>query len=438
MSYEEAIEFLFNQTANYEAQGQSGYKVGLETMEKLDEHFGHLHENFRSIHVAGTNGKGSVSHSLAALLQVCGYRVGLYTSPHLLDFRERIRVNGTPIPEEYVTNFIEKNKDYFDELKPTFFEITTEMAFNFFNEANVDIAVIEVGLGGRLDSTNIISPILSIITNVSLDHTQLLGSTVEQIAIEKGGIIKPGIPVIIGENTPETRMIFDSLAEEAKAPITFAEDSPEVLSASPLPKGGIHYVTVHQLEFDGELSGFYQEKNTNTILHAIGKLAELGYLYSITDDSHQKKIENELNLAFQNVCRITGLMGRWQMVRENPLVICDTGHNVAGWEYISKQLANAKYNHLHIIFGVVDDKDVYGIMNLLPKDATYYYTKGSTKRAFPETSLKVFGDQFGLKGECFPTVEEAYNKALLNAAANDLVFIGGSTYIVADFLKTRV
>ena len=439
MTYAEATEYLFSQTANYEKQGAAGYKPGLETTKALDEHFGHPHENFRSIHVAGTNGKGSVSHTLAALLQVCGYRVGLYTSPHLVDFRERIRINGQPIPEDYVTDFIDKERDFFEPLKPSFFEITTAMAFKYFSESNVDIAVIEVGLGGRLDCTNIITPILSVITNISLDHTQLLGASVEQIAMEKGGIMKRGVPCVIGEATPETRMVFDALAQEAGTPIVYAEDDAQIASAEQLPAGeGIRYKTKSGTIFQGELNGIYQMKNTNTTFGAIHELIKMGYLSDVKLDENKPSIQKELNDSFMNVCDITGLMGRWQKVRETPTVVCDTGHNVAGWEYLSKQLGTVKCQHMHIVFGMVDDKDVYGVMALLPKSATYYFTKADSKRAFPETSLKVFAQQFELQGDCYPTVEEAYQAAFSAAGSDDFIFVGGSTYVVADFLKTRV
>lgn len=438
MTYEEVTEYLFSQTPNYESQGATGYKEGLETTMALDEHFGHPHKNFRSIHIAGTNGKGSVSHTIAALLQICGYRVGLYTSPHLVDFRERIRVNGTPIPEDYVVNFVESEKAFFEPLKPSFFEITTAMAFKYFSDMNVDIAVVEVGLGGRLDCTNIITPILSVITNISLDHTKLLGGTLEQIAMEKGGIIKPDVPVIIGEATPETRMVFDALAQEVGAPITYAEDEPAIIEYKALPEGIMHYKTAYDTEFDGELMGSYQVKNTNTIVRMIGKLIEMGYFSPHDIDDNMYKGLQEMNQAFMNVTNITGLMGRWQVVRQKPMVVCDTGHNTGAWEYLSKQLEALPCHHLRIVFGMVEDKDIYSVMNLLPKNATYYYTKGSTKRAFPETSLKVFGEQFGLKGECYPTVAKAYEAALQNATSEDVIFIGGSTYVVADFLKTRI
>ena len=437
MNYQETIDYLFSRTTSYENQGATGYKEGLDTSYKLDEHFGHPHESFRSIHVAGTNGKGSVAHLIAAELQVSGYKVGLYTSPHLIDFRERIRINGTPIDEDYVVKFVEEEKEFFEPLNPSFFELTTAMAFKYFKEKNVDIAVIEVGLGGRLDCTNIITPIVSIITNISLDHTQLLGSSLEQIAFEKGGIIKKNVPVIIGEAKPETRAVFSALASEMQAPIYFAEDEQEIVS-SELKGEYIHYKAAHLGEFDCELTGEYQPRNMNTVVVAMHRLVEMGYLADCIDEKNNHLIAEEMSNAFKNVTKITGLMARWQTVRENPRVICDTGHNPGAWEYLGKQLENLNCQKLRIIFGIVEDKDIYGVMALLPKNATYFFTKGSTKRAFPETSLKIFGEQFGLKGECYPTVIEAYQAAMQGATSEDVIFIGGSTYIVADFLKTRI
>ena len=439
MTYKEVTEYLFSQTPSYEQMGANGYKEGLDTTIKIDEHLGHPHKSFRSIHVAGTNGKGSVCHSIAALLQTFGYRVGLYTSPHLLDFSERIRVNGAPITEDYVVEFVEKNKSFFEPLQPSFFEITTAMAFNYFKDMDVDIAVIEVGLGGRLDCTNIITPILSVITNISLDHTQLLGASLEQIAMEKGGIIKPGVPVVIGENQPETRPIFEALAQEANAPIYFAEDENEreITSAEPLPDGGILYHAVHLADFKGELSGIYQVKNMNTVMCVNHRLMDMGYLATCYDTDNIQKIQSEMNLALGNVSKITGLRGRWQIVHRNPTVVCDTGHNPGGWKYLSEQLFNIKCKQLRIVFGVVEDKDVYGIMSQLPKDAVYYLTKANNKRAMPEASLKVFGDQFGLNGQAYPTVEEAAKAALDSSMVDDFIFIGGSTYVVAEFLKSR-
>ena len=421
----------------FEKQGVSGYKEGLENTLALDEHFGHPHKNFRSIHIAGTNGKGSCAHTIAAILQQCGYRVGLYTSPHLVDFRERIRINGQPIPEKYVVDFVEKEKEFFEPLKPTFFELTTAMAFQYFSEKQIDIAVIEVGLGGRLDCTNIITPILSVITNISLDHTQLLGQSLEQIAMEKAGIIKKGVPVVIGEALPETRPIFEAMAEENKAPIVFAEDQPEVLHAE-LQFSNMLYTTRNYGKITGELWGSYQEKNANTILWAIRKLEDAGYLYRFTNDSKSLSKGHEVKEGFKSVCEITGLKGRWQVVSKDPTIMCDTGHNTAGWQYLSQQLNQVKCRNMYIVFGVVEDKDVDGIMALLPKHATYFFTKANNHRAVSEHVLHMMGQQLGLTGDTYPSVVEAYQAAKSKAKTDDFVFIGGSSYVVADFLKNCV
>ncbi len=437
MNYQETCDYLFSQTANFEVHGSSGYKPGLETSLALDEHYGHPHEHFRSIHVAGTNGKGSVSHLIAAQLQGCGYSIGLYTSPHILDFSERIRVNGKPISEDYVVKFVENGKSFFEQQKATFFDIATSMAFKYFKDMDVDIAVVEVGLGGRFDCTNIITPILSIITNVSLDHTQLLGNSLEQIAMEKGGIIKRGVPVVIGESTPETKPVFEALAIEADAPIIFADEEQEIVSWELTSQGFMHYTAKHLGDFECELTGEYQPRNMNTVVVALHKIVDMGYMADCIIPDNNRKIQGEMNRAFKNVVKGTGLKGRWQKVRSNPTVVCDTGHNPGAWEYLSKQLSAVKCRQLRIVFGMVEDKDVYTVMAMLPKEAVYFFTKGSTKRAFPETSLKVFGEQFGLKSECYPTVEEAYKAALEGASSDDFIFIGGSTYIVSDFMRMR-
>ena len=393
MTYQETCEYLYNQLPMFEQQGASGYKEGLENSVKLDEHFGHPHRKYRTIHIAGTNGKGSCAHTISAILQMCGYKVGLYTSPHLVDFSERIRINGNPIPEEYVINFVQDEKTFFEPLKPTFFELVTAMAFKYFADKAVDIAVIETGMGGRLDCTNIITPTLSIITNIGLDHTQFLGTTLEQIAMEKAGIIKPKIPVVIGEATEETRQIFDVMAAEVGAPITYAEDQHEVIDSTSTTDGMLYH-TVHDGMLEGELSGIF--------------------------------------------CDLTGLKGRWQKVKDHPLTICDTGHNVPGWTYLSEQLKVVHCRHRHIVFGMVDDKDVQGVMALLPTDATYYYTKANNKRAVSEGVLKVYGAEFGLQGEAYPDVVSAYEAAQKAANEKDFVFIGGSSYVVAEFLKNCI
>ena len=437
MNYQETCEYLYSQLPMFENQGTSGYKEGLENTEALDRHFGYPHRHFKTIHIAGTNGKGSCAHTISAILQQCGYKVGLYTSPHLVDFKERIRINGQPITEQYVVEFVKSEKSFFEPLHPTFFELTTAMAFKYFSEMKVDIAVIEVGLGGRLDCTNIITPILSVITNISLDHTQLLGQSLEQIAMEKAGIIKNRVPVVIGETTPETRMVFEAVAQSNSAPITFAEDQPEVLSAE-LQDNCMFYHTRDYGDIEGQLCGLYQEKNTNTILWAIRTLEELGYMHRYATISQSETQGKEVRTGFKNVCEITGLQGRWQTVRTEPTVVCDTGHNVAGWQYLSKQLGQVKCHKMHIVFGAVEDKDVDGMMTMLPKNATYYFTKANNHRAISENVLKMIGQQLGLEGQSYPTVADAYQSALNAAQKDDFVFIGGSSYVVADFLKNCI
>lgn len=435
MTYEETTQYLFKQTANYEQQGTAGYKEGLDNSMALDEHYNHPHTQFKTIHVAGTNGKGSCSHMLAAILQRVGYRVGLYTSPHLVDFSERIRINGTPISESYVVEFVEQGQNFFESLNASFFEITTAMAFKYFADMNIDIAVVEVGLGGRLDSTNIITPLVSVITNISPDHTDLLGSSLEQIAMEKGGIIKKGVPVIIGETTPETKTVFEVLAQEANAPIVFAEEHAEVVTAQPRSEGGYHYTTKNLGDFDCELSGIYQPKNVNTILPVLYELVKQGYLCQCEEPRFQAKANKELNDALTSVNKLTGLAGRWQVVREKPTVVCDTGHNIGGWKYLGEQIAKVQCAQKRIVFGMLEDKDVYGVMSLLPKDATYYFCHPSSDRALPEQSIQVFGQQIGLQGNAYPDVKSAYEAAFNDASEQDFIFIGGSNYVVADFLK---
>jgi len=438
MTYEEITQYLFKQTANYEQQGKQGYKEGLQNMQALDERYGHPHQKFKSIHVAGTNGKGSCSHMLAAILQRAGYRVGLYTSPHLVDFSERIRINGKPVSQEYVVKFVEDSRNFFESINASFFEITTAMAFKYFADNNVDIAVVEVGLGGRLDSTNIITPLVSLITNISLDHTDMLGSTLEQIAMEKAGIIKRGVPVVIGEATPETKPVFEAMASEMEAPIVFAEECAEVASFEGLDEGGYRYTTHHLGVIDCELNGIYQPKNMNTILPVLNELMKAGYLMACEQPKYQAAVNKEMNYALTHVCQLTGLLGRWQTVRQHPTVICDTGHNIGGWEYIGKQLSQVVCNQRRIVFGMLEDKDIFGVMSHLPKDAVYYFCRPSSHRALPEQSVQVIGKQFGLQGNAYPSVSEAYEAAIKDAAEDDFIFIGGSNYVVADFLKTTL
>ncbi len=405
MNYQETIQYLYNSTPVFEHVGASAYKEGLSNSWALDEHFNHPHTKFKTIHVAGTNGKGSCSHTIAAILQTEGYRVGLFTSPHLVDFRERIKVNGDCISQEYVMDFVENERSFFEPLHPSFFELTTAMAFKYFADSLVDIAVIEVGLGGRLDCTNIITPILSVITNISFDHTQFLGDTLEKIAMEKAGIIKRDIPIVIGETTPETRNVFIQKAKEMNAPIFFAEE----------------YNNPIANELDFELKGSYQLKNKQTILCAVSHLP-----LSISPSSIKE--------GLSHVVELTGLMGRWQTIRERPTVICDTGHNVGGWQYLSQQIKSQPCKNLHIVFGMVDDKDIDTVMNMLPTNATYYFTQAQTKRAIPANIVEEKGKEHHLKGYVFPQVADAYKAALHHANEDDFIFVGGSSYIVADFL----
>ena len=427
MTYEETITYLYNSAPLFQNVGGDAYKEGLDTTLKLDEHFGHPHRRFKTIHVAGTNGKGSCSHTLAAILQSAGYKVGLYTSPHLVDFRERIRVNGEMIPRQRVIDFVEQHRSFFEPLHPSFFELTTAMAFNYFAEQQVDVAVIEVGLGGRLDCTNIIRPDLCVITNISFDHIQFLGDTLAKIAAEKAGIIKPGIPVVIGETTPETKPVFMETAQKQGAPIHFAEE--EQLVVSHLPQNGKNYYWTRDYpHLEGELGGLCQVYNTNTLMSAIRVLTSIGY-----------KIEEEhVRRGFANVCALTGLMGRWQKIQESPAAFCDTGHNKAGIELILKQLSIQKYHHLHIVIGMVNDKDIRGVLDMLPRNATYYFTKASVNRALNEREVQRLAKEVaGLEGNTYPNVKEAFEAANANAQKDDFIFVGGSTFVVADLLNDK-
>ena len=428
MNYQETIEYLFNSTPVFEKIGAKAYKPGLQNTEILDKHFGHPHHKYKTIHVAGTNGKGSCSHTLAAILQAEGYKVGLYTSPHLVDFRERIRVNGVCIPEEYVIDFVEQERNFFEPLHCSFFELTTALAFKYFAEQKVDIAVIEVGLGGRLDCTNIITPILSIITNISLDHTRFLGNTLSEIAGEKAGIIKQGVPVVIGEETSETRPVFKRKALEMQAPIVFAQDREhkEILHVAHIPEG-MMYETQGWGKLIGELRGDYQANNMNTILNALHILTSKGNAIHISEESIRKGI--------LHVSELTGLMGRWQKIQNKPLVICDTGHNVGGWQYLAQQIKAQPCLQLRIVFGMVDDKDVSTVMKMLPKEATYYWTQATTKRAINMEKIAELGHQNGLNGSMYSSVNKAFKAALAEADNKDFIFVGGSSYIVADFLS---
>lgn len=424
MTYKETTEYLFSQLPVFQHIGGAAYKPGLATSEALDKLFNHPHQSYKTIHVGGTNGKGSTSHTLAAILQEAGYKVGLYTSPHLIDFRERIRVNGVMIDEAYVVDFVEKHKVDFEPLNCSFFELTMMMAFCYFREQKVDVAIIEVGLGGRLDSTNIITPDLSIITNIGLDHTQFLGTTLEEIAREKAGIIKAGIPVVIGEANDDVKEVFLEQAFECDAPIAFADfEQPVIFSEQ--KDGKWFYSTNNYPTIIGELGGQAQINNANTILLSVSKLIHLGY--NIPPEA--------VFSGFENVTSLTGLMGRWQILKNNPRVICDTGHNKEGVKYIVEQLQAEDYTELHIIIGVANDKDVTEILALMPQNATYYFVNAQINRALLANELKKKADEFLLKGNAYSTIWEAYENALLVSNPKDLIFIGGSNFVVGEFLS---
>lgn len=431
MTYEETIQYLFNSAPLFQHVGGAAYKEGLSTTHILDAHFNHPHNQYKTIHIAGTNGKGSCAHTIAAILQHTGLKVGLYTSPHLVDFRERIRINGEMMPQQYVIDFVEEERSFFEPLHPSFFELTTALAFKYFAEQHVDVAVIEVGLGGRLDCTNIISPILSVITNISFDHTQFLGNTLAQIASEKAGIIKHKVPVIIGECNAETRSVFEHKAHEVEAPILFAEDNKEVLSSEFSDLYGHklrHYTTRSFGDIYGELTGECQIKNANTILCALHSLSKI---FSVTHE--------DITYAFEHVCEMTGLRGRWQILQEHPTIICDTGHNTGGWQYLAHQLAQiaTSGNKLHIVFGMASDKDIERVMSTLPHEACYYWTKASVKRATSEQTIANIATKYDLHGKTYGNVAEAYEAAVNNASTNDYIYVGGSSFIVADLLRYK-
>ncbi len=424
MNYEETLRYLYNALPVFHKIGGAAYKEGLENTLAMDERFNRPHTRYKTIHIAGTNGKGSISHTLAAIFQSAGYKTGLYTSPHLLDFRERIRVDGQMISKEYVVEYVAQNKEFFEQLQPSFFELTMMMAFCYFESQNVDIALIEVGLGGRLDSTNVITPELAIISNISLDHMQFLGDTLEKIAREKAGIIKPHIPVVIGEaGTSEVKSVFQQKAAFEDAPIFFAEEQELLLAATKSASGWI-YDTKDYPQLESELGGYAQKKNAATLLSALRLLKDKGFL--LPDAAVYK--------GFKEVTALTGLMGRWQIVHEHPKVICDTGHNSGGIQYIAEQLRQEQYRKLRIVIGMVNDKDITAVLKLLPTEATYYFTKADIPRALGEHLLHEQALQFELQGNDFPSVQEAVAKALQDCDPDDLLFIGGSNFIIAEAL----
>ncbi|WP_117883696.1 bifunctional folylpolyglutamate synthase/dihydrofolate synthase [Aureibaculum luteum] len=403
MTYKATLDWMFSQLPMYQRQGKIAFKKDLTNTLSLTAHLGNPHQKFKSVHVAGTNGKGSTSHMIAAVLQEAGYKVGLYTSPHLKDFRERIKINGNCISEKEVVQFIKNNKTFLEQQKLSFFEMTVGLAFDYFAKQKVDIAIIEVGLGGRLDSTNIITPEVSVITNIGFDHTQMLGNTLPEIAFEKAGIIKKGIPVVVSERQPEVQNVFLKRSEELAAPIYFAED--EVTE-----------------DYKSDLLGLYQQKNSKAAVQTLLVLRKQGFKIS----------DKEIKKGLLEVVNNTGLLGRWQTLGHNPLIICDTAHNKEGLTYVLKQLAEQVFEKLHIVIGVVNDKDLSSVLPLFPKNAMYYFCRPDIPRGLDADELRIEASSFQLNGLSYLSVLQALNAARSNTKSTDLIFVGGSTFVVAE------
>jgi dihydrofolate synthase/folylpolyglutamate synthase len=404
MNYQETTEWLFKQLPMFQMQGAIAYKKDLTNTHLLMDQLNHPELKFKSVHVAGTNGKGSTSSMIASILQEAGYKVGLYTSPHLKDFRERIRINGETISEDFVVDFVKNNKPFFEANALSFFEMTVGLAFDYFVKEQVDVAVIEVGMGGRLDSTNVITPLVSVITNIGFDHTQFLGDTLAKIAAEKAGIIKQNIPVVIGEYHQETYPVFQNKAAAEQAPIFFAHTAPEV-------------------SFPCALQGDYQKHNKKTVLQTIEVLRAT---FSIS--------EAHLKAGFQNVIVNTGLLGRWQVLQEKPFAVCDTAHNAHGLAEVLAQIAQQDYDTLHVVLGVVNDKDLDTILPLFPKNAVYYFSKPNMPRGLDAAILQEKALSYGLAGQVYHSVPAAYEKALSRANSSDFIYVGGSTFVVAEIV----
>ena len=431
MTYQQTLEYLFTKLPMYQRVGAAAYKADLSNTLKIVEHLGKPHTKIKCIHVAGTNGKGSSSHMLAAVLQKSGYKTGLYTSPHLLDFRERIKINGKMIPKNHVIDFVEKHKEVFEQIQPSFFEWTVGLAFDYFMQEEVDVAVIEVGLGGRLDSTNVITPKVSLITNISYDHMNLLGDTLEKIAAEKAGIIKNRVPVVISQYQSETAPVFTQTAKELKAPIEYADKNYKVLAHQQenkhLKLSLLNKKTETQEHYELDLCGLYQIKNLLGVLETLEHIEKAGFILE----------KENIKAALKNVTELTGLQGRWQLIQDNPKIIADTGHNEDGIKQVIENLKQVQFQHLHFVFGAVNDKDISKILQFLPKDAHYYFVKANIPRALDENELMQMALKLKLKGKAYETVELGLKAAKKAAKKNDLILIGGSTFVVADALMMQ-
>lgn len=428
MTYPQTLEYLFARLPMYQRIGPAAYKANLDNTHKIVELLGKPHLKLKCIHVAGTNGKGSSSHMLAAILQQCGYKTGLYTSPHLIDFRERIRINGKMIPKNRITEFVEKHKESFEAIEPSFFEWTVGLAFDYFASEEIDVAVIEVGLGGRLDSTNIITPKASLITNISFDHMNLLGDTLEKIGREKAGIIKPRVPVVVSQYQSETGPLFNAVAKDLKAPIEFADKNYKILESTVTDKflhlKILNKKTEQAEEYDLDLKGNYQGKNLLGVLNVLDFIEKAGFIIE-----HENVIT-----ALKQVSKLTGLMGRWQQLSEKPLIIADTGHNEDGILQVIDNIKAVEHNNLHMVFGAVNDKDITKILSLLPKNATYYFVKANIPRALDENELQQQAQKLKLNGKAYTNVEKGLNAAKKAYRKGDLIFVGGSTFVVGDAL----
>jgi dihydrofolate synthase / folylpolyglutamate synthase len=427
MTYSETLDFLFSQLPAFHRIGKAAYRNDLDNTIMLDDYFGNPHARYPTIHVAGTNGKGSVSHMIASVLQEAGYKTGLYTSPHLKDFRERIRVNGEMIAEKEVVAFVADHKGILEQIKPSFFEMTVALAFNYFAGQKVDVAVIEVGLGGRLDSTNIINPVLSLITNIGHDHMDLLGDSLGKIAVEKSGVIKYNTPVVISETQPETQIVFEERARETNSLIYFADQE----YICELQGDGImdyeRTYEINDLSANYRMKGMIPLKGDYQAKNLQGVYAAVNLLKDVFDIS-----ENNILEGIARVIINTGLSGRWQILGRSPLTVCDTGHNKEGLEYVLRQLKGIPKTALHMIIGFVNDKELSSILPLFPSDAFYYFTKAAVPRALNELILKAEASKYGLTGDSFTDVKSALDSARKNAKQTDLIFIGGSTFVVAE------
>ncbi len=428
MTYQQTLDYLFARLPMFQRVGAAAYKANLDNTNKIVELLGKPHQKLKCVHVAGTNGKGSSSHMIASVLQQAGYKTGLYTSPHLIDFRERIKINGKMISKNYIVDFVEKYKEEFEKIEPSFFEWTVGLAFDYFAKEEVDVAVIEVGLGGRLDSTNVITPKVSLITNISYDHMNLLGDTLEKIAAEKAGIIKARVPVVVSQYQSESGPLFNTVAKELKTAVQFADKNYKVIDHT-LKDGYLNTTILNKVKntsinLDLDLTGTYQLKNVLGVLNTLDVIEKSGFIIE----------ENDIKKGLKQVVKNTGLEGRWQTISQKPLMIADTGHNEDGIKNVIANLKSIEYSHLHFVFGTVNDKDVSKILELLPKEATYYFTKANIPRALDENELFEKAQKLKLKGKTFSNVKSAIEAAKKAVKKNDLILIGGSTFVVGDAL----